>query len=305
MSERVAVVIPYHDRPHLLHRAIDSVLAQERGAAEIVVVDDSPEGLDPALLDRYRERGVHFVRSSFRHACKSRNLGARSTSSDWLGFLDHDDWVEPQWLSGLLAAPRDGSGRTAMTFCGARYRDESGRAVSAHLPSPLGPAYASQTALFFAGAFLVRSDLFWEAGGYDEELPSGQQSELGIRASRVLRERGWSTSFTREILVNLESRPKGQRALRRDDSVAAACERILARHDAVLRHDPSALALLHRTAARCYARVGDLGAAVAHWWRGFRAQPLHRSNLTFVVYFARLRVLRFRQLLVRGLAGKS
>lgn len=305
MSERVAVVIPFHDRPHLLPRAIDSVLAQERPAAEIVIVDDSDEGIEPALAERYGERGVRFVRSGFRHACKSRNLGARHTSSPWLAFLDHDDWVEPRWLSALLAACPEETDRFAMSFCGARYCDDSGHTLRTHLPSRLGPAYADQTALYLGGAFLVRSDLFWAAGGFDELLPSGQQSELGIRASGVLRERGWSTCSTREVLVNLQSRPKTQRALRRDDSVAAACERILTRHEAILRQDATALGNLHRTAARCYARLGEVCSAAAHWWRGLRAQPLHRSNLTFVVYFARLAFSRWRQRLMKAVAGRS
>lgn len=288
--ERVSVVVPVHDRPHLLLRAVESLLAQEGRTPEVVVVDDSPEGLAPSLVEPIRERGVHVVRSSFRHACGSRNLGAREAGGEWLAFLDHDDWVEPGWLAALLAA-RDAP-RTAMTFCGAVYRNLSGTAVRTVRPARLGPAYGGRTALFLAGAFLVRRDLFWAAGGYDEDLPASQQSELGLRLSRVLVERGWSSGFTRQVLVNLESRPKGERKLRRDAAVVAACERILARHARALAGDRVAHASLHRTAARSAARLGLLAPALRHWWRGARVEPLHRSNVTFVAYLASLGVRR-------------
>ena len=291
--ERVSVVVPVHDRPHLLLRAVDSLLAQEGRTPEVVVVDDSAEGLAASLVEALRERGVRVVRSSFRHACGSRNLGAREAAGDWLAFLDHDDWVEPGWLAALLAAG-DAPG-AALTFCGAVYRDVSGTAVSTMLPARLGPAYGGQTALFLAGAFLVRRELFRSAGGYDEDLPASQQSELGMRLSAALAERGWSSGFTREVLVNLESRPKGERKLRRDAAVLGACERILARHAPALAGDRVAHASLHRTAARSAARLGRFASALGHWWRAARVEPLHRSNVTFVAYLASLGLRRLRR----------
>lgn len=292
---RVAVVVPVHDRPHLLRRAVDSVLAQQGGTAEVVVVDDSPEGLDPALLENDPGRSVRTVRSPFRHACRSRNLGARETDADWLAFLDHDDWLEPGWLAALVAARGEPARRAAITFCAAVYREASGKAVRTLRPAPLGPAYGNRTALFLAGAFLVRRDVFWAAGGYDEDLPASQQSELGLRLAPVLAAGGWSSGATDEVLVNLESRPKGERKLRQDAAVAAACQRILARHAEALATDAVAHASLHRTAARSCARLGRLAEALHHWRRAARIEPLHRSNLTFPGYLGSLALRRLRQ----------
>src|SRR5690606_28833767 len=104
---RISVVIPVFNREATIERAIDSVLAQTLGPAEIVVVDDgSTDGTADAIA-RYGDRVRHLHQRN-AGASAARNLGVRCARSEWVAFLDSDD----HWVPGHLAAMVDAIGAT-------------------------------------------------------------------------------------------------------------------------------------------------------------------------------------------------
>ncbi|MCB1002039.1 MAG: glycosyltransferase [Acidimicrobiales bacterium] len=107
----VTVVIPHHDRPEHLLKAVQSVALQDHTDLEILVVDDgssSPTTLD--LLDRlpamFKHRRLRVVRQENRYLGAARNTGAREASADWLVFLDDDDELTPTCVSTMIRAQR-------------------------------------------------------------------------------------------------------------------------------------------------------------------------------------------------------
>jgi GT2 family glycosyltransferase len=103
VDPQVAVVIPSHslEREALLVRAVDSVLAQRPGPAEIVVSVDHND----ALLDRATAAlpGVTVVANEFaRGVSGNRNTGVRHTTTPLVALLDDDVYAHPGWLAGLL-----------------------------------------------------------------------------------------------------------------------------------------------------------------------------------------------------------
>lgn len=95
----VSVIIPSHNRPDLLHGAVDSVLAQPE-ASEIIVVDD---GSSPPVVATgpLAEPAVTIVRNEAPLGpSRARNRGLDLATGDFVAFLDDDD----RWLPGKLAA---------------------------------------------------------------------------------------------------------------------------------------------------------------------------------------------------------
>src|SRR5687768_15225139 len=97
----VAVVIPTRNRREMVAGAVESVLAQDPPAAEVIVVDDaSTDGTAEALRERFGER-IDVIRSETNiERGAARNLGARSSSAELIAFLDSDD----EWAPGKLVA---------------------------------------------------------------------------------------------------------------------------------------------------------------------------------------------------------
>lgn len=94
------------DRWHLLERAIQSVLRQERPADEVVLVVDHNE----TMLDQCRNAFPSLTTVSNTHRrglSGARNTGVELASSEVIVFLDDDAVAAPDWLEQILRAYRD------------------------------------------------------------------------------------------------------------------------------------------------------------------------------------------------------
>ncbi len=97
VKENISVVIPNHNRSHLIGRAIESVLAQSLPAQEIFVVDDGSTDSSCELVSS-RYPGVTLLKQEHRGVSAARNLGIRQANCDWIALLDSDD----EWLPSKL-----------------------------------------------------------------------------------------------------------------------------------------------------------------------------------------------------------
>ena len=99
----ISVVIPTHNRPRMLTRALDSVLAQTFDQFEVVVVDDGSQ--QPVLLrgrpaDDPRVRMIRRCPSA--GAAAARNAGIALARAPLIAFLDDDDEFLPDHLECTL-----------------------------------------------------------------------------------------------------------------------------------------------------------------------------------------------------------
>jgi glycosyltransferase involved in cell wall biosynthesis len=94
----VSVVIPVFNRELQLERALRSIAAQGRPAAEVIVVDDGCSDGSAEVAARFGARVVAHDRNSGQVA--ARNTGIGAARQPWIAFLDSDD----EWLPGHLQA---------------------------------------------------------------------------------------------------------------------------------------------------------------------------------------------------------
>ena len=90
-----SVVIPTYNSGEWLSRAIDSVLAQHGPEVEIVVVDDASSDNTREIVERYRKRVRYHRFEENRGVSRARNKGVDIATSDWIAFLDADDFYYP------------------------------------------------------------------------------------------------------------------------------------------------------------------------------------------------------------------
>jgi len=95
----VSVVIPTHDRPELMKRAVESVVSQDYdGQVEIIVVFDACAPVLPEVSLDTRHSLVAVVNERTRGLAGARNSGILAASHDYVAFLDDDDY----WLQDKL-----------------------------------------------------------------------------------------------------------------------------------------------------------------------------------------------------------
>jgi len=101
----ITVVIPAYRRPDMVERAVRSVLAQDRPADEVIVVDDASGDETGARAAGLGARVIVHEQNSGEGG--ARNTGLRAARHEWVALLDSDD----EWLPSHLAtlwAERDG-----------------------------------------------------------------------------------------------------------------------------------------------------------------------------------------------------
>ena len=202
MTPDISVIIPTYRRPGPLAEAIESVLAQQGAACEILVVDDCPERSAEAVARRFAGRGVTYLHTAFPSRGRPalvRNQGFKSARADIIHFLDDDD-LAPEGLlcrgpGGFRAAPgyRGGlrQGR-AVRGCRRRLRARlfRRRLRRARRYSRLGPKLGFAAAMFFqqtlliCSAGMVRRSCVEAIGGFDLEPSLAEDVDFFARAIR-------------------------------------------------------------------------------------------------------------------------
>jgi succinoglycan biosynthesis protein ExoM len=146
----VSVVICTFNRPDTMPRALASARAQILPAGwqgRVVVVDNAPDSNAAAAVTELSAGPglpVRYVALPCPNIALARNAGVAASASDWVAFLDDDEWCEPGWLAALLTtASASGAdvvfGPVAASFpAGPPEWDASGRFYERRFAAPSG-----------------------------------------------------------------------------------------------------------------------------------------------------------------------
>jgi GT2 family glycosyltransferase len=173
MSASVTIVIPTFNRADWLPGAIDSVLAQDRGDLEVLVVDDGSEDGTGALLERYAAthdgRRFRSLRQANAGQAAAINRGWREARGDFVGYLSDDDRL----LSGAvrrLAAELERNPEATIAYPGYRVIDVDGGVLDTIRPIEYTPeaAFRQHDTVIGPGA-LIRKAAMLSSGGWETE----------------------------------------------------------------------------------------------------------------------------------------
>lgn len=101
---KISFVVPVYNSSKYLERCIDSILGQTENDFELVLVDDgSIDGSDKICLEySKRDNRVKFSHQENAGVSVARNKGIKMATSNWIAFVDSDDWVEKDYVKHLL-----------------------------------------------------------------------------------------------------------------------------------------------------------------------------------------------------------
>ena len=116
---QISVIVPVYKVEPYLRRCVDSILGQTFADFELILVDDgSPDGC-PDICDEYASRDPRVVVIHQKNGGLSaaRNTGIdwafANSDSQWLTFIDSDDWVHPEYLQILITEAAESRCRIA------------------------------------------------------------------------------------------------------------------------------------------------------------------------------------------------
>lgn len=190
----VTVVLPCFNAERTIHTAIDSVVSQTFTRWVLTVVDDGSTDASPEILREYaRNSGgkIRLVRSKNYGACHARKLAVAEATTDFVAFLDADDYWNREKLERQLDFLATNPGLVGATSGFKKISLSSGR-ESETLDFDWTRMALEEWVLLGRSApalnstLLVRRNEYTEAGGHDERLSSfADDLDLAWRMSRV------------------------------------------------------------------------------------------------------------------------
>jgi glycosyltransferase involved in cell wall biosynthesis len=102
---KLSIVIPVYNDEKEVGKAIASCLAQTERNMELILVDDGSKDNSLSICREYEkmDQRVTVIHQENAGVSVARNAGLCIATGEYIGFVDADDWIEPNMYERLLA----------------------------------------------------------------------------------------------------------------------------------------------------------------------------------------------------------
>lgn len=104
MQPLISIIVPIYKVEPYLRKCIDSILNQTHKNLEVILVDDGSPDNCGTICDEYaaQDNRVRVIHKANGGLSSARNAGLDVMTGAYVGFVDSDDWIEPNMYQKLL-----------------------------------------------------------------------------------------------------------------------------------------------------------------------------------------------------------
>jgi glycosyltransferase involved in cell wall biosynthesis len=97
-NKMISVVVTIYNKEQYLKKCIDSLVNQTLRGLELILVDDGSTDGSGKICDEYAKKykNIRVIHQDNEGLISARISGVNISSGDWIGFVDSDDYVEPE-----------------------------------------------------------------------------------------------------------------------------------------------------------------------------------------------------------------
>jgi glycosyltransferase involved in cell wall biosynthesis len=181
-NEKLSFVVPAKNEESTIRLCLESILKEMIQGDQLIVVDNGSTDKTIAIVKSFSN--VLLLEKPDTSVGGLRNEGARVAGGDILGFIDADCVIRPGWRHKVIHSLRTPN----VAATGAKY------SLPKH-PHWIEMAWFSQrrkssgeVKYINSGNLAVKRDIFFQAGGFDESLITGEDAEFcwRLRSSALL-----------------------------------------------------------------------------------------------------------------------
>ena len=185
---KVTAIIPTYNRVQTLPRAIESVFAQTYKNLELIVVDDGSTDDTERLVKKLKETcpssiSFEYLKQPQQGVSCARNLAAQKATGSCLGFLDSDD----EWFPNkVLQQVHYFNHHPQLPLVhGEEIWIRHGKRVNSKKKHRKSGGMIFQKCLKLClispSCAMIKKNIFWELGGFNEEFPVCEDYDLWLR----------------------------------------------------------------------------------------------------------------------------
>lgn len=188
---KVSAVVPTYERVDKLERSLGSIINQTYNDLELLVVDDNTS-------EEYRDKVEKIVKETSKKAdfhieriinegnqgvSSARNLGIENATAEYIAFLDDDDEWKPKKIEKQVQKIQE-EGINAVYTASEMYDGEV-KDIVRKTPGLDLEALLERDRIGSPSKVMIEKEWLERVGGFDEEIPSGEDWDLWIRLLEV------------------------------------------------------------------------------------------------------------------------
>ena len=102
----ISVIVPVYNVEKYLDKCVDSIVNQTYKNLEIILVDDGSPDNCPKMCDAWVEKDsrIKVIHKENGGVSSARNAGLKASCGEYIGFVDSDDFIQPDMFEQLLGA---------------------------------------------------------------------------------------------------------------------------------------------------------------------------------------------------------
>ena len=100
---KISIITCVYGAEEYIHKCLDSLLGQSYKNLEFVIVDDGSPDKCPEICDDYaaKDSRINLIHQKNAGYGTARNVGLKAATGDFIGFVDPDDWIDPEMMAGM------------------------------------------------------------------------------------------------------------------------------------------------------------------------------------------------------------
>ncbi|WP_088070502.1 glycosyltransferase family 2 protein [Gottfriedia luciferensis] len=105
MNPKISIIVPVYKVERYINKCVDSILSQTFTDFELILVDDGSPDRCGIICDEYanKDERVKVIHKQNGGQASARNMALDIARGDYIGFVDSDDWIEPDMYELLYA----------------------------------------------------------------------------------------------------------------------------------------------------------------------------------------------------------
>ena len=99
----LSIIVPVYNTEQYLGQCVQSILAQTYHNYELILVDDGSTDNSAQICDSYSShKNVKVIHKPNGGLISARKTGVNASDGEYIGFVDADDWIEPDMYARLM-----------------------------------------------------------------------------------------------------------------------------------------------------------------------------------------------------------
>jgi glycosyltransferase involved in cell wall biosynthesis len=101
--DKISIIIPVYNVEPYIRKCLDSVINQTHRNLEILLINDGSTDNSEDICEEYagKDGRIKVFHKENGGVSSARNVGLRNFTGEYVGFIDPDDWAEPEMFEVL------------------------------------------------------------------------------------------------------------------------------------------------------------------------------------------------------------